>query len=74
MQFNNVPCSKRTVQNILQVHDIESTNVSLTMSDYTYTSHVTSTCDHSNVTNIKRHKLGDLVLLYVKLDGVIRLD
>ena len=68
MQYRNAPCSKGTVHNILQVYDIEATNVSLTMNDHSNTSHVAPTGNHSDITNVKRNKISDLVLLNVKLD------
>lgn len=56
------------------MHDIESTNVLLTMCDYTSTAHVTTTSDDDNVTSIKLDEIGDLVLFKVKLDGVVDPD
>jgi len=65
---------KCSVQRVLDVNNVEATNVLLPVYDNTSTTHVASTGDHDNVTSIKLDKVGDLASLQVKLDGVVGLD
>jgi len=66
--------SKSSLQGIFDVHDIETTNVLLTMRDNTSTTHVTTTSDHDNVARIELDEISELVLFNVKLDGVVDPD
>lgn len=56
------------------MHDIETTNVLLSVHNDTSTTHVTSTSDHDDVARIELDELGNLVLLKVEFDGVVNLD
>jgi len=67
-------CSERALKRVLNMYDIETTNMSLTMRDNTSTAHVTTTSDHDDVASVERHEVDDLALLNVELDRVIRLD
>lgn len=69
-----IPGSERTLKTVFNVDDIETTMVSLTMGDNTNTTHVTTTSDHADISNIEFHKVRDLVLLDVEADGVIGAD
>lgn len=68
------PSGESPVQGIPNVHNIKTTNVLLAMCDNTGTAHVTTTRDDDNVASIELDKVGDFVLLDVKLDGVIDAD
>lgn len=62
------------VEGVLDVNDIESTDVLLPVHNRTRTAHVTSTSDHDDVASVKLDKVDDLVLLEVELDSVVDLD
>lgn len=66
--------SESVVDGILDVDDIETTIVALTVSDNTNTTHIATTSDHNNTTGIERNELGDLAGLEINLDGVVDLD
>lgn len=68
------PSSESPVQRIFNVHDIETTNVLLAVCDDTSTTHVTTTSDHDDIASIKLHKISNLVLVDIKLDGVVDMD
>lgn len=70
----DVPGSERSVQRILDVNNIEPTDVLLTVYNHTSPTHVTAACDHNGIASIELDKIGDLVLLEVELDGVVDLD
>jgi len=65
---------ERVVYGILDVDNVETSIVTLTVSDDTNTSHVTTTSDHGNDTGIKLDVVGDLASCEVNLDGVVNLD
>lgn len=67
----NIPSSKSPVKRVLDVDDIEASNVLLPVHNNTSPAHVTSAGDHDDVSGIELDEIGDLVLLKVKLDGVI---
>ena len=54
--------------------NVETSIVTITVSDNTNTTHVTTTSSHSNNTSIKFDEVGDLASCKVDLDGVIHLD
>lgn len=56
------------------MHNIESTDVLLTVRDDTGTTHVASTSDHHNVSGVEVNEVNDFALLKVKLDGVVDFD
>jgi len=62
------------LQRVLDVHNIESTNVLLSVHDDTSTTHVTPASDHDNVAGIELDEIGDLALDEIELDGVVDLD
>jgi len=66
--------SEGVVNGILDVDDVETTIVTLTVSDDTNTTHVAPTSDHGNGTGIEPDKVNDLASLDVNLDGVVDLD
>lgn len=70
----NAPSSECPVQRVLDVDDIESSNVLLPVHDDTSTTHVATTGDHDDVAGIELDKVGDLASLKVELDGVVDLD
>ena len=69
-----LPSGEGPVQGILDVHDIEPTDVLFAVRDDTSTTHVTPTSDHHNVSGVKVNKIDDLPLLKVKLESVVDLD
>ncbi|KAI6775393.1 hypothetical protein HG530_002151 [Fusarium avenaceum] len=62
------------VNSILDVDDVETTVVALTVSDDTNTTHVTTTSDHNDGTGIELDEVGDLASGKLNLDGVVDLD
>jgi len=72
----NVGCSgsKGSVQDVLDVHDIEASNVSFTVSDSTDTTHVTTASDNDYVSSVKLDEAGHFALFNVEFDGIIRTD
>ena len=69
-----LPRSERTLKRVLDVNDVEATNVLLAVHDDTSTAHVTTTSDHNDVSGIELHEIRDLALLKVEFDGVVDLD
>ena len=70
----DIPGSKSPVQRVLDVDDIEASNVLLPVHNNTSPAHVTSTGDHDDVPGIELDEIGDFVLLKVELDGVVGTD
>jgi len=68
------PCCERTIERILDMDDIEASNMLLAVNDDTCTTHVTTTSDHDDVAGVEGYKVGDFALLEVKLHSVIDLD
>jgi hypothetical protein len=68
------PRSKRSVQGILDVHNIEAPDMLLSVHDDTSSAHIPSTRDHHNVTRIKLDVVCDLSILQIELDGVVDVD
>ena len=66
--------SERVVNGILDVNYVEASIMTLTVSDDTNTTHVTTTSNHSNHTSIKLDEVGDLASGEVDLDSVVDLD
>ena len=62
------------VNGVLDVDDVETTIVSLTVSDDTNTTHVATTSDHDDDTSVELDKVGDLASGKVDLDSVVDLD
>lgn len=65
---------KRPVEHILDVDNIEASDMSLTVGDGADTSHVATTSDDDHVSSIKLDESGDLALLQVVLDGIVGFD
>lgn len=65
---------KRVIYGVLDVDDIESTIVTLSMCDDPNTAHVAATGDHSDCTSIELHKIGNFASGEVNLDGVVDFD
>lgn len=66
--------SERVVNGVLDVNDGEATVVSLTVSDDTNTTHVTTTSNHGDHTSVESDEVGDLSGCEIDLDGVVNLD
>ena len=62
------------VDGVLDVDNGETSVVTLTVSDDTNTTHVTSTGDHSDGASVELDEVGDLAGGEVNLDGVVDLD
>ena len=67
----NSPCSEGTVKRILDVNDIETTNVLLTVDDNTNTTHVTAASDDDKVAGLELDEFRDLARLDLELHGVV---
>ena len=70
----NSPRSECPVKRVLDLYNVEATNVLLAVHDDTSTAHVTTTSDHNDVSGIELHEIRDLALLKVEFDGVVDLD
>lgn len=66
--------SELVVNRVLDVDDVETTIVALTVGDDTNTTHVTTTSDHGDDTSVELDEVGDLAGGKVDLDGVVDLD
>jgi hypothetical protein len=62
------------VNGILDVQDVETTVVALTVGDDTDTTHVTTTDGHGDDTGVETDEVNDLAGGNVNLDGVVNLD
>ena len=62
------------VNGVLDVDDVETSVVALTVGDNTNTTHVTTTSDHADNTAVEADKVNDLASGNVDLDGVVDLD
>jgi hypothetical protein len=62
------------VDGVLDVDNVESSVVTLTVGDYTDTSHVTSSGDHGDGSGVEADDVNDLSGLEVDLDGVVDTD
>ena len=65
---------ERVVNSVLDVDNVETTVVALTVGDDTNTTHVTTTSGHDNNTGIETDVVGDLASGKVNLHGVVDLD
>lgn len=61
-------------QRVLDVDDLETTNVALTVNDKTDTTNVTTASGHGNVASLELDKVDNLVVDKVEADGVVGLD
>ena len=59
---------------VLEVDNVETTVVTLTVGDDTNTAHVTTASDHGDGTGVELDEVADLAGLEVNLDGVVGLD
>jgi hypothetical protein len=71
---NFLPGGKGPVQDVLDVYDIEPSDMSFTVSDGTNTTHVTTTSDDDDISGIKLDEASHLALVNVELDGVVGTD
>lgn len=62
------------VNGILDVDDVETTIVALTVGNDTNTAHVATTSDHGDGTGVELDKVCDLASVQVNLDSVVDLD
>ena len=72
--MDHSPSGKGPVQNVLDVDNVESTLVPLPVHNDTGPSHVSSSGDHDDVTDVKLDVVDNLVVDQVELDGVVGLD
>ena len=63
-----------SVKRVLDVDNVETTVVSLTLGDHTNTTHVASTSDVAQVSSVELDKVRNLVGFNVDFDGVVDLD
>jgi hypothetical protein len=66
--------SKRIVNGVLNVHDVETTIVTFSVCDNTNTTHVTTTSHHGDDSSVEFDEVGDLSGSEVDLDRVVDLD
>jgi len=66
--------SELVVDGILDVNNVETTIVSLTVGDDTNTTHVTTTSGHGDDTSVELNEVGDLAGGEVDFDSVVDLD
>lgn len=66
--------SEGVVNSILDVDDVETTIVALTVGDDTNTTHVATTSDHGDGTSVELDEVSDLASGKVDLHGVVDLD
>lgn len=69
-----LPGGKRSIQDILDVYDIEPSNMSFTVRNSTDTTHVTTASDNDNVSSVELDETRDFALLYIVLDCIIGTD
>lgn len=62
------------VNGVLDVDNVETTVVALTVGDDTNTTHVATTGDHGDGASVEVDEVGDLASRQVNLDGVVDLD
>jgi hypothetical protein len=62
------------VHGILDVHNVETSVVALTVGDDTDTTHVVTASDHDDDGSVELDEVGDLASSEVNLDGVVDLD
>jgi hypothetical protein len=67
----DLPGGEGAVKDVLDVDNIEASDVTLTVGDGTNTSHVAAASDHDEVTSIKLDKLSDLASRDIELDGIV---
>jgi hypothetical protein len=65
---------ERVVYRILDVNNVETSIVTLTVGDDTNTTHVTTTGSHGNDTSVKLDEISDLASGKVNLDGIVDLN
>ena len=66
--------SKRVVDCILDMDDVETTIVAFAVRDHADTTHVATTSHHRNDTSVESNVVGDLAGPQVDLDGVVDFD
>jgi len=66
--------SEGVINSVLDVDDVETTIVALTVGDDANTTHVTTTGDHADHTSVETDEVDDLASGDVNLDGVVDLD
>lgn len=68
------PGSKGPLEGVLDVDNVEATDVLLAVHNDTRTTPVTATGDEGEVTGVELDEVGDLALLNVEADSVVDLD
>lgn len=66
--------SESVVNSVLDVDNVETTIVTLTVGDNTNTTHVTTTSSHGDNTSVKTDEVNNLAGGNVDLHGVVDLD
>lgn len=66
--------SKRVVNCVFDVNDIEASIVTFPMGDNTNTTHVATTRDHGNGTGVELDEVADLARCEINLHSVVDLD
>ena len=67
----HLPRSECALERVLDMNNIETTNVLLTMNDGTNTTHVTAASDDDKVTSLELDEFRDLARLDLELHGVV---
>lgn len=66
--------SKRVLDSIFNVHNVEASVMAFTMSDHTHSTHIATTSDHRNDTGIEADEICDLASRQVNLDSIVDLN
>ena len=70
----DIPGGERAVENVLDVDNVETTQVPLPVGDDTRATHVTTASDHDDVAGLELQDVDNLVLHKVEFDRVVDLD
>jgi hypothetical protein len=70
----DLPGSESSVKNIPDVNDIETTQMSLPVNDNTWSTHVSSSGNHDDVSSLKLDGVDNLVLDEIKFNSVVNFD
>lgn len=68
------PSSEGPVQHVLDVNNVETTQVPFLVNDHTRSTHVTTASNHDDVSGLELDVVNDLVLNEVEFDSVVDLD
>jgi len=65
---------KLAIEHVLDVNNLETANMTLTVGDNTNTTHVTTTSDSSDVADFEFDELADFASLKVEFEGIVHFD